>query len=78
MTLKEKAESLILQFVSLSNGNYQLSKECALMVVNEHIKLLYDIDCRWHSVEENKMIATFLIEIDYLELLKKEIEIYER
>lgn len=80
MEAKKQAENLINSFRSVDGTDnlmyligFQTSKKCALIAIEEQIKLLKSLDDRWHSCEDNKMTAIFDIEIEYLEFIKKEI-----
>lgn len=48
--------------------------EFASFHINEQIKLLKEMDDRWHSCSENPMTTIFETEIEFLELVKKEVE----
>ena len=80
MTAKKQAAELLINFRSVDGTDnlmyligFQTSKKCALIAINEQIKLIKSLDDRWHSCKENIMNPMFDIEIEYLESVKKEI-----
>lgn len=81
MTPKEKALSLFYKYETLDFKNCKddTSKvfmlQCAFMYVEEQVKLLKEMDDRWHSCLENQMTIIFDTEIEFLQLVKKELEL---
>ena len=66
MTPKEKAEQLYLKYHNLwINGNSIIAKQCALIAVDEILKVLVDL-CDG--------VFTFIYDVQYWDEVKQEIE----
>jgi hypothetical protein len=80
MTPKEKALELFYKYetTEFANCKDDISKvfmlQCAFMYIYEQINLLKEMDDRWHSCSENPMTTIFETEIEFLKLVKKELE----
>ena len=69
MTPKEKAEELVLKYLRIDNDtknwfNKHIAKQCALIAVNEIIKVL---------VELSNGEFTFIYDVEYWQEVRKEI-----
>ncbi|MEY3500530.1 MAG: hypothetical protein RL308_2199 [Bacteroidota bacterium] len=53
--------------------NYKGSFHFCFFHINEQIKLLKEMDDKWHSSLENTMTIVFEIEIEFLQIVKKEL-----
>jgi Fe-S-cluster-containing hydrogenase component 2 len=80
MTPKEKALKLFYKYETLDFKNCKddfcksCMLQCSFLYIDDQIKNLKEMDDKWHSCSENPMTTIFDIEIEFLELVKKELE----
>ena len=81
MTPKEKAISIFYKYETVDFKNCKDDRakafmlQCAFFYIEEQINLLKEMDDRWHSCFENPMTIIFETEIEFLQLVKKELEL---
>ena len=81
MTPKDKAISIFYKYETVDfekckdNSSKVFMLQCAFIYIEERINLLKAMDDRWHSCLENTMTIIFETEIEFLQLVKKELEL---
>ena len=74
MNPKETAEYLVDKFSRVGLQQRNEGIVCALICVYDEIKLLNDLDEKWHESEYAILTSFFIYKIEYLQEVKLEIQ----